>query len=134
MALGKPPSVVHVPTRAVIRQTCGCIGIDKKDRSPGAQKGNDSGIDRLIDGLNIVEEQVDLYRQHAARFTRSAVARRRDILGLLSEIANTTLFNTGVLGQLQDLLMAFYTYSRTRNQLHTPLAGAKDPATLAKSC
>ncbi len=131
VALGKPPSVVHVPTRAVIRQTCGCIGIDKKDRSPGAQKGNDSDIDRLIDGLNIVEEQVDLYRQHATRLLEALLQDEEIFLGLLSEIANTTLANTGVLGQLQDLLMAFYAYSRTHEAQFAP-ARSPVPKTLLR--
>ncbi|MES2583207.1 MAG: substrate-binding domain-containing protein [Pseudomonadota bacterium] len=111
--LKRAPSVVSVPTRAIIRQTCGCIVVDKKPRPLPAVQSSHTETGDLLDGLNIVPEQADMYRAHADRLLEALKRDEESFLSALSEIANATLAETGVLGQLQDLLMALHHHAST---------------------
>jgi PAS domain S-box-containing protein len=108
------PSTVTVPTRLVIRQTCGCMAMEKKRQKTTFPDLQENNIEQFIDGLNINPDDVILYCSHANRLLCALKADENIFLSLLSEVAQSTLANTGILGPLQDLILIIHTYASAR--------------------
>ncbi len=116
-----------VPTRLVLRQTCGC----RSDRlSPPAMLGvaaatnaDDSVVEQMLNAAVVQNEYREEYRQHIARLHRSLFdedARRFE--ACVSDVAEACLAQQGDLSTLQALLLVMYRHlfadsSMTRQEL-----------------
>ncbi|MES2935739.1 MAG: GGDEF domain-containing protein [Pseudomonadota bacterium] len=105
------PHITTLPTRMVIRQSCGCIANFHIGHSPSSAAGAGAGQnshEKIITSLQLTPEQIPQYRDYLTQLELALQGDEQGFEDCLSKIAHSCLMQAGDISHLQAMLLSMY--------------------------